>query len=134
MTRNFCELRKNDHQELFAILTPKQQAKMTQMRRERMGHHGAFPAGGAFQSLNLTDQQKAQLKPVFQSTHQEMRALRADTTLTPEQKHEKMQQIRQNQMAQVKSIPTPEQQQQLQEIRGRIHRGDEKPASPPTGL
>jgi Spy/CpxP family protein refolding chaperone len=122
------ELRKNNHQQLMAVLTPEQQAQLKQ-------HHpgagkGGFRARG-FQALNLTAEQKTQLQPIFQSTRQQMQALRADTSLTPEQKHEKMQQIRQNQMTQMKSILTPEQQQQMQQMRGRhSHRGGEKPNSP----
>lgn len=125
------ELRQANHQQLLAVLTPEQQAKMKQFNGQRMGRHAAFNAGRRFQALNLTDQQKSQLKPVFESTRQQMQALRSDTTLTPDQKREKIQQIRQNQMAQMKSILTPEQQQQMQQMRGRhMHRGGEKPAIP----
>ena len=127
------ELRRNDHQQLLSILTPEQQAQMKQMR-QHAGRRGAFNAGRRFQALNLTAEQKSQLQPVFQATRQQMQALRADTSLTQEQKREKMKEIRQNQMAQMKSILTPEQQQQLQQRRGRhMHRGGEKTA-PPTGF
>jgi Spy/CpxP family protein refolding chaperone len=125
------ELRQANHQQLLAILTPEQQAKMKQVHGQRMGRHAAFNAGRRFQALNLTDQQKSQLKPVFESSRQQMQALRSDTSLTPELRREKMQQIRQNQMAQMKSILTPEQQQQMQQMRGRhFHRGGDKPAIP----
>ena len=125
------ELRKNNHQQLLAVLTPEQQAKMKQFRNQRMGRHAAFNAGRRFQALNLSEQQKSQLQPVFQSTRQQMQALRSDTSLTPEQRREKMQQIRQNQMAQMKSILTPEQQQQMQQRRGRrFHHGDGKQVAP----
>jgi Spy/CpxP family protein refolding chaperone len=127
------ELRKSNHEQLLALLTPEQQAQMKQTRRHA-GHKAAFNAGRRFQALNLTAEQKTQLQPLFQSTRQQMQALRADTSLTPEQKREKMKEIRQNQMAQMKSILTPEQQQQLQQRRGhRMHRGGEKTA-PPTGF
>jgi len=126
------ELRKNDHQQLLAILTPEQQAQLKQMHG-RKGRHAAFKAGRRFQALNLSAEQKSQLQPIFQSSRQQMQALRADTSLTPEQRHEKMQQIRQNQMAQMKSILTPEQQQQLQQMRGRrMHKGAEQHQAPPS--
>ncbi len=125
------DLRNTDHQQLLAILTPEQQAQLKQLHAERNGRGAAFKAGRGFQALNLTDQQKQQLQPVFQSTRQQMQALRSDTTLTPEQKHEKMKAIRQNEMTQLKSILTPEQQQQLQQMReNRKHRGGEKPETP----
>lgn len=126
------DLRKNDHQQLLAVLTPDQQAQLKQMRQNG-GKRGAFHAGRRFQSLNLTDQQKSQLKPIFDSTRQQMQALRSDTSLTAEQKHEKMQQIRQNQMTQMKSILTPEQLQELRQGRGRrIHKGGEQQSTPPS--
>lgn len=125
------ELRQANHQQLLAVLTPEQQEKMKQFHGQRMGRHAAFNAGRRFQALNLTDQQKSQLKPVFESSRQQMQALRSDSSLTPELRREKMQQIRQNQMAQMKSILTPEQQQQMQQMRGRrFHRGGDKPAIP----
>ncbi len=126
------ELRKNDHQQLLAVLTPEQQAKMKELRQGKEGR-GGFHAGRRFQGLNLTEQQKAQLQPVFQATRQQLQALRSDTTLTPEQKHEKMREIRQNQMAQMKSILTPEQQQQWQQMRGRHrHKGGAQNSTPPS--
>src|ERR1041384_3923423 len=121
------ELHQSNHQKLLAVLTPEQQAQMKQMHGQDKGRHSAFKGGRGFQALNLTAEQKSQMKPIFESSRQQMQALRSDTTLTPQQKHEKMQQIRQNQMTQMKSILTPEQQQQLQQMRGhRGHRFGEK--------
>lgn len=126
------ELRKNDHQQLLAVLTPEQQAKLKEVRHQRMARRAGFKAGRRFQALNLSAEQKSQLQPIFQSTRQQMQALRADTSLTPEQKHEKMHQIRQNQVTQMKSILTPEQQQQLQQRRGRHMRKGAEPQTPPS--
>lgn len=127
------ELRKNEHEQLLAVLTAEQQAKLKQFHSERKGRREGFKAGRGFQALNLTEQQRQQLQPVFQSTRQQMQALRSDTTLTPEQKREKMKAIRQNQMAQMKSILTPEQQQQLQQMRGhRMHKGAAPQQTPPS--
>ena len=128
------QLRRTDHQQLLAILTPEQQAKMKQLHQQRRGRQASFNAGRRFQALNLSEQQKAQMAPIFQSTRQQMQALRSDSSLTPEQKRERMKEIRQNQMAQMKSILTPEQQQQMQQMRGRrFHRGGEK-QTPPSGF
>ena len=125
------ELRKTDHQQLLSVLTPEQQAKLKQLHSEHKGRSAGFRAGRGFQALNLTEQQKEQLKPVFQTTRQQMQALRSDTTLTAEQRREKMKEIRQSEMTQMKSILTPEQQQQLQQMRGRhMHRGAEKATTP----
>lgn len=127
------DLRKNEHQQTLALLTPDQQAQLKQMAQDRGGRRGGFNGERRFQALNLTEQQKSQLKPIFESTRQQMQALRGDTSLTPEQKHEKMQQIRQNQMTQMKSILTPEQLQQMQQWRGRrMHKGGEQQQAPPS--
>ena len=127
------QLRDNQRQQWLALLTPEQQAEWKQTRSQRGGHGGGFAGARGFQGLNLTEQQKAQLKPVFDSTRQQMQALRGDTSLTPEQKREKMKEIRQNQMTQMKSILTPEQLQQLQQRRGRrLHKGGEQQQAPPS--
>jgi len=83
------------------------------------GWHGRRGMGprGMLRGLNLTDSQKSQLKPIWQQQHQQMQALRANTSLTPEQKKAQAQEIRKNTLAQVNGILTPEQQQQFQQRR-----------------
>jgi hypothetical protein len=41
----------------------------------------------------LEDDQKEKLKPILQDQHKQMKAVRDDTSLTQDQKHEKMKQI-----------------------------------------
>lgn len=129
-------LREANHQKMMALLTPDQQAQFKQLRQQRRGD---MKAGGGhrargLEALNLTQQQKEQIKPIFQSTRQQMQALRNDTSLTPEQRHQKLQEIRQNQQAQLKSILTPEQIEQLQQMRqhrGRRGQGGQSSQTPP---
>lgn len=130
------QLRESNHQKLMALLTPDQQAQFKQLRQQRRSRSQAFNGGHRFQglqALNLTQQQKDQLKPIFQSSRQQMQALRSDTSLTPDQRREKMKEIRQNQQAQLNSILTPEQQQQLQQMHQHRRRGTQN-AAPPQGF
>jgi Spy/CpxP family protein refolding chaperone len=60
--------------------------------------------------LNLTDEQKEKLKPIFTSQMEEVQAVRNDTSLTPPQRRQKMMAIHQKYSPQVNAILTPEQQ------------------------
>jgi periplasmic protein CpxP/Spy len=61
--------------------------------------------------LNLTDDQKTKLKPIFQSEWQEMKPVREDSSLSQDQKHEKMKSIHEKYRAQVEGVLTPDQQE-----------------------
>jgi periplasmic protein CpxP/Spy len=77
--------------------------------------------GKVAQELNLTADQKRQLKPTLQEEAQKVKALRADTGLSQQQKRQKLQEIRQDLLAKIKSILTPEQLAKWQQLRGEKH-------------
>jgi Spy/CpxP family protein refolding chaperone len=122
------ELRKSEHDKMQSVLTPEQLEKAKQLRKEHGGKGGRGMAGKRMgfmaRELNLTDAQKAQLKPMFQQQREQMQALKADTSLTQDQKREKAQQIRAEGRKQFLSVLTPEQQQKLKDMRAR--RGERK--------
>ena len=64
--------------------------------------------------LNLTDDQKAQLKPIVQDEIQKLRAVNDDASLTADQKKAKFTEIRQSYKSQIVSILNPEQQKKLE--------------------
>jgi Spy/CpxP family protein refolding chaperone len=134
------ELRKSEHEKMKSVLTPEQVQKAQQMHKERGEKGGGRGMAGKrmgfmARELNLTDAQKAQLKPMFQQQREQMQALKADTSLTPEQKHEKAQQIRADGRKQFLSVLTPEQQQKLRDMRAkRGERKGETPAQPGPGF
>jgi Spy/CpxP family protein refolding chaperone len=66
--------------------------------------------------LNLTDEQKAKLRPIIADENQQMEALRNDNSLTQEQKIEKANQIRAQASPKIKAVLTPEQIQKLAEM------------------
>jgi Spy/CpxP family protein refolding chaperone len=127
------ELRASTHQQVLGVLTPEQQQQMKQLRSQ---HAGMGRGMGPMAMLNLTEDQRAKIQPILESSRQQAQAVRNDATLTPEQKHAKMREIHQGAMTQMNSLLTPEQQQQWQQMRQ--HRGPggkhEPPPAPPSGF
>ncbi|HUL17459.1 MAG TPA: hypothetical protein VLV88_15785 [Terriglobales bacterium] len=67
------------------------------------------------QGLNLTDDQKAQIKKIHEDARSQMDALRADTSLSDADKQAKMRAIHRATMQQVRGVLTPEQRQELRQ-------------------
>jgi periplasmic protein CpxP/Spy len=83
--------------------------------------------------LNLTDEQKAKLRPIIMDENQQMEALRNDTTMSQDQKIAKANQIRAEASPKIKAILTPEQLQKLSELqqeRAREQQQQSQPAQP----
>jgi len=76
--------------------------------------------------LNLTQDQQNQLKPIFQKQHQQAKSIWQDSSLTQDQKKQKMKALREETMAQVNPILTPEQQQQWQQMREQARQRHQK--------
>jgi len=97
--------------------TDSQNATTQQAQNEGRHHHHRNRLAYMSKKLNLTQDQQNQLKPIFQKQHQAAKAIKEDTSLTQEQKKEKFKTLRQETMAQVNPVLTPEQQQQWQQMR-----------------
>ena len=85
--------------------------------------------------LNLTDDQKAKLRPIIADENQQMEVLRNDNSMTQQQKIDKANQIRAQASPKIKAILTPEQLQklaQLQQDRVRQQQQESQPAAPPS--
>jgi len=67
--------------------------------------------------LNLTDDQKTQLKPILQSEVQQLQAVKNDTSLSPDQKQAKATEIHGSFKSQMSGILTPDQQKKLASMR-----------------
>ena len=72
---------------------------------------------GIATQLNLSDSQKEQFKAAIKSQLEQARQIRQDTSLTRDQRREKMQGIRQQLQSQLKHILTAEQLEKWQQIR-----------------
>ena len=66
--------------------------------------------------LNLTDEQKAKLRPILQEENQQLDTLQNNTSMTQEQKMAKANEIRQTAGPKIKAILTPEQLQKLADL------------------
>ncbi len=124
------EIRKASRAQIEPILTPDQVAKLKASMKEAAHHrgmrHGGMNAGGPLawmsENLNLTDDQKSKIQPLFTNQRTQVQAIRQDASLTDEQKHTKIAELRKSTHQQLMAILTPEQQQLMQQHM-REHRG-----------
>src|SRR5215470_13401190 len=78
-----------------------------------MHRHGESPFAG----LNLTDDQKAQIKKIHQAAKTKAEAVRADTSLSDADKQAKIKELRHGAMMESEKVLTPEQRAQWREKR-----------------
>lgn len=85
------------------------------------GAHPAKAPGARIKKLadylGLSDAQKAQIKPILESAGQQAKAIKADTSLTPQARQAKMKDLRKSTNQQTMAILTPDQRQKLKAIR-----------------
>jgi periplasmic protein CpxP/Spy len=67
--------------------------------------------------LNLTDDQKAKIKPLLQEEVSQLKTLRSDTSLSPDQRQAKAKEIHQTYSSQIQAVLTPEQQKKWAEMK-----------------
>lgn len=80
--------------------------------------------------LNLTDEQKAKLRPIITEENQQMEAVRNDTKMTQDQKIAKANQIRAEASPKIKAVLTPEQLQKLSELQQERARQQQQESQP----
>ena len=81
--------------------------------------------------LNLTDEQKAKLRPILQEENQQLDTLQNNTSMTQEQKMAKANEIRQNASPKIRAILTQEQLQKLADMQKA--KQQQNPSAPPQG-
>jgi periplasmic protein CpxP/Spy len=69
------------------------------------------------EKLNLTDDQKAKLKPILQDQMQQMKAVREDSSLSQDQKQAKIKSIHESFHDQINAVLTPEQQAKFKQMK-----------------
>jgi Spy/CpxP family protein refolding chaperone len=103
------DLAKSTRDQIMAVLTPEQQAKLQELRAQRKTEmYNRMSA-----ELGLTADQQTQIKAIMDKKQADMAAVRADTSLTPEAKVARIKEIRDASMAQIRALLTPEQQAKL---------------------
>lgn len=68
------------------------------------------------EKLNLTDDQKAKLKPILQDQMQQMKTVREDSSLSEDQRRTKMKSIHESLHDQINAVLTPEQQAKFKQM------------------
>ncbi len=81
--------------------------------------------------LNLTDDQKAKLKPVLQDEAQQLQAVHNDTSLSHDQKMAKVKEIREAHKPQINNVLTPDQQKKWEEMKKKTKGQREKKSEAP---
>jgi Spy/CpxP family protein refolding chaperone len=114
---------------------PPQDQGKTQAGPERHGDRGPDLNDP---KLNLSDDQKTQITKILDTTRSQMQDLRNNSSLSREDKMEKMRQIRQDSNKQIEALLTPdqrkawkEQQKERQEEWGEHHGHHEGEGAPP---
>src|ERR1700722_15105582 len=107
---------------LFFALTPAARAQDTGASAPppagaAMSAHGGHGGAGMDpdtpendSTLNLTDDQKTKIQAIREDAKDQMKALKKDTTLTDDQRAQKVKEIRKDIRRQVWAVMTPEQQ------------------------
>ena len=70
------------------------------------------------EKLNLTDAQKAAIKPILATEANEIKAVHQDSSLSDEQKQAKVKEIRDSSREKINALLTPEQQKTFAEMKG----------------
>jgi len=96
------------------------------------------PTGSATQhaksiddELQLTPDQKQKISAVIEDENKQVGAVRDNTSMSTDQKQQKVMQIRQEGAPKIKAILTPEQLQKLAEIQQRNRQQEGSPNQPP---
>jgi Spy/CpxP family protein refolding chaperone len=69
------------------------------------------------EKLNLTDAQKAAIKPILATEANEIKAVHQDSSLSTEQKQAKIKEIRDNSREKINALLTPDQQKLFAEMK-----------------
>ena len=88
----------------------------------KTGKRGEGKRGGMkmMRALNLTDAQKAKLKPIMEAQRDKMKTLREDTTLDRKAKTTRMKAMREEMETKVNAILTPDQREKLAEMKAKM--------------
>jgi protein CpxP len=102
-------------------------------------HHAPDPhreAQRVGQRLGLSADQTAKLEPIFADSQQKIAALRSDTSLSPDQMRQQFRAVHETTKTQLASVLTPDQMQQLRNMRhghGRARQQQSAPTTPQPG-
>jgi Spy/CpxP family protein refolding chaperone len=89
-------------------------------------------------ALNLTDDQKSQIKPILEERQQKLESIHSDSSLSPEDRRSKMRSLIEDSNTKLRAVLTDEQKTKFDQMQSRMrehreHPGDapNAPSSPP---
>ncbi len=116
--------RKASREPMRAVLTPDQQTRLAQMRSHprmlRAMTLRRMRMAAVARRLDLTADQRTQIRDIRRQTLTAVKGIRDDAKLTPEQRKAKVREIVQNSRGQIRGVLSPDQQQRLQRMRRRL--------------
>ena len=114
------EITQQTRDKIQSILTVEQKQKAEDLRnqaRERVQQRANEQFDRMARLLDLTPEQKTQMKSYLDSQRTQLQALRDNTSLTPEQRREQARTIGEQTRNTIRSLLNPTQQQKLQDLR-----------------
>jgi protein CpxP len=93
------------------------QTAPTAFAAHRGGHPGGKRLAKLAERLELTDSQKAQLKPLLKHQAEQVRDIRQNTSLSPEEKRDQLKEVRKGTRPQIMAILTPAQREKMKDLR-----------------
>ncbi|HEX8235786.1 MAG TPA: hypothetical protein VF600_07500 [Abditibacteriaceae bacterium] len=85
-------------------------------RNNAQARGGRGAASRFVRQLTLSPEQKQHLRPILKAAREQTRTIRQDTTMSREQKRQRIQEARASVQAQIEKILTPEQNRQLETL------------------
>lgn len=115
------ELRTQTQTQILAVLTPEQQKKAKELWAKMDKDRDGRPDGMEMilEKLNLTPEQKQQIETIQADCRKQVQAVMSDSTLDQATKAEKVAEIRKGTHEQVMAVLTPEQKQQLEQLKAK---------------
>jgi Spy/CpxP family protein refolding chaperone len=129
------EIRDNGREKINALLTPEQQKKFAEMKGEagsRMREAFHDRLAMIAEKLNLTDEQKAAIKPILVTEVNDITAVMQDNSLSKEQRQTKIAGIREASDKKINTLLTPEQQAKWAQLKENAKQERNKKNAPGT--
>ena len=117
------EIRTNELARMDEVLTPAQRQQLKDMLKAKMAAKGQRFA----EFLGLTADQQAQIKAIHEDAWTQIKAVKADTSLTPDQRAAQIKDIRTAKHEKVMAVLTPEQRAKFAERKGAARHGGKCP-------
>jgi len=82
-------------------------------------------------ALNLTDDQKSQIKPILEDRQKQMESIRSDSSLSPEDRRSKMRSLMEDSNTKLRAVLNDEQKSKFDEMQSRMRERREQHGGPP---